>query len=42
MNSSQFLISRSLVEDAQARGLLRLTRDEKTGQNTVRLPGTDT
>ena len=31
-----------LLEDAQARGLLRLTRDEKTGQNTVRLPGTDT
>jgi uncharacterized protein (TIGR00288 family) len=31
-----------LLEDAQARGLLRLTRDEKTGQNTVRLPVTDT
>jgi uncharacterized protein (TIGR00288 family) len=30
-----------LLEDAQARGLLRLTRDEKTGQNTVRLPSTD-
>jgi hypothetical protein len=31
-----------LLEDAQARGLLRLYKDERTGQNTVRLPGTDT